>query len=594
MKLKTWFYIVGFVALLIIMNLFSDSATSKSSVSTDTANAELPIKKVIEKKGLNLDRILIIDKSRSYNTQIINSLLESDSVLPKVPDIHPVSVMNNREAIIPPQCYTKTEGRFNPCYVCHQEPIKGRENVMADDDLQEAYSFSDEGMTNQWKNLFKDRSKQVAKISDQEIQTWIDQDNYSNLAARLKEAEFEGWVPDLKDLQKAAEAFDEEGFALDGSEWVAFNYKPLPSTFWPTNGSTDDVMIRLPAPFRQNLLGHYSRDVYKANLAILEATIKGVDKVSSLPINEKKVGVDLDGNSELSTAHFVTQVDAYVGLAKNEYHDTFIYPKGTEFLHTVRYVGIDEKGDLYNPQRMKEVRYMKKWQVFAKPVLAREYQLEGYEKEAGNLPGYHDLKHHGLDNGMAWSLQGFIENKKGDLRFNTHEENFFCMGCHTSIGATIDKTFSFARKVDGAKGWGYINLKGMPDAPNMGEEKGEIATYFERVGGGGEFRSNPEMAERWLNKNGMPDYKKIAQAKDVHDLITPSVQRARQLNKAYKVIVEEQSFIFGRDATVVPPENVYSHVDNETAPTLTEDLIHKWDIRLDWTKPKSETVKQTN
>ncbi len=81
----------------------------------------------------------------------------------------------------------------------------------------------------------------------------------------------------------------------------------------------------------------------------------------------------------------------------------------------------------------------------------------------------------------------------------------FCMGCHGSIGATIDKTFSFPRKVDGAAGWGYIDLKGMQDAPNMGETKGEIATYFERVGGGGEFRSNQEMWERWFNEDGTVD-----------------------------------------------------------------------------------------
>jgi len=58
---------------------------------------------------------------------------------------------------------------------------------------------------------------------------------------------------------------------------------------------------------------------------------------------------------------------------------------------------------------------------------------------------------------------------------------------------TIDKTFSFARKRDGVPGWGYLALRGMPDAPNRGERRGEIATYLERVVGGSEFRSNPEM-----------------------------------------------------------------------------------------------------
>lgn len=571
--MKISFYLTGFVVLLVIFNVFIEDK-----------NNSLHAKTSIDKKSNSSfkHRILKVDQSLPYHDQIIKDLLQDDRVIPKITDIHPVTAMYNREAVIPPQCYTQTEGKHNPCYVCHQKPIKGRENVMSDGDLQESYSFSDAGLTNHWKNLFKDRSDKVAKISDDVIEEWISQDNYSNLASRLKIANFQGWIPDLENLQYAQNAFDKEGFSLDGSQWVAFNYKPLPSTFWPTNGSTDDVMIRLPAIFRQDNNGHYSKDIYKANLAILEASIKGVNKISSLPIDEKKVNLDLNRDGKLSLVQEVNQVDRYVGAAKDQYHETFIYPKGTEFLHTVRYVGIDSEGNLYNPKRMKEVRYMKKWQVFAKPVLAREYQLEGYEKEAGNLPGYHHLGHNGLDNGMAWSLQGFVENKKGDLRFNTYEENFSCMGCHTSIGTTIDKTFSFARKIDGQKGWGYINLKGMPDAPNKGESKGEILTYLERVGGGGEFRSNPEMAERWLNSDGSVKHEKVLAAKDVHDLITPSKERALQLNKAYKVIVDEQSFIFGRDATVKPPHNVYSEVNNETSPTLKKENVYEWDIRLDW------------
>lgn len=591
--MKITIYIASFIILVIFFNLFinEDSALKTGAIKNSNAlKINTAISKHNQQDGSGFkQRTLVIDKTKSYHNQVIQDLLADDHVVPKVPDIHPVTTMYNREAVIPPQCYTKTEGVHNPCYVCHQDPIKGRENVMADGDLQEAYSFSDTGLTNHWKNLFIDRSDKVAKISDADIQAWIAQDNYSSLAPRLQSAKFEGWIPDLADLQLAEKAFDDEGFAKDGSQWVAFNYKPLPSTFWPTNGSTDDAMIRLPAIFRQDKRGNYSKDVYKANLAILEATIKGVEKISSLQIDENKVGVDLNRDGKLSSINQITQVGSYVGAAKDEYHDTYIYPKGVEFLHTVRYVGIDENGELYNPQRMKEVRYMKKWQVFAKPALARQYQLEGYEKEAGHLPGYHHLKHHGLDNGMAWSLQGFIEDKQGKLRFNTYEENFFCMGCHNSVGTTIDKVFSFARKVDGANGWGYINLKGMPDAPNVGEQQGEILTYLHRVGGGGEFRSNPEMAERWLDNNGKPKTDKILAAKDVHELITPSFKRAMQLNKAYKVIVEEQSFIFGRDATVTPPQNVYHQVDNQTSPTLKAENIYQWDIRLDWNaKPKPQ------
>lgn len=517
-----------------------------------------------------------------YYQQLITALLHSDGVLPPSLPVHPVTAMSNREAVIPPQCYTRTEGRFNPCYVCHQDARDGRENVMNDGDLQAAYSFSEAGMTNHWRNLFRDRTAAVAAISDAGIDEWIAGDNYSELPQRLREADFRGWIPDLTGLQEGPAAFADDGFARDGSQWVTFNYKPFPSTFWPTNGSTDDVMIRLAPRFQHNQQGQYVQDIYKANLAILEANIKGLTAIDTWPIDENRVGTDLNGDGALTVTRQITALDRYVGMAASDYLDTHLYPADTEFLHTVRYVGIDADGQVYNPRRMKEVRYMKKWRIYPKPVLARFYTLEAYEKHAGNLPGYQNLLDNGLDNGMGWAIQSFIENKNGRLRVSTHEENFFCMGCHNSVGATIDKTFSFARKVDGAAGWGYIRLQGMADAPSAGEQEGEIATYLRRVGGGSEFRDNPEMLARWFDHKGRPDPAKLAAARDVHDLIVPSAERARALNKAYKTIVDEQSFIFGRDARVQAPANVYEYIDNLTAPTLPAAVIYDWDIRLDW------------
>jgi len=503
-------------------------------------------------------------------------------VLNLLPDVHPVHTTFNAEAPIPPQCYTKTDGQYNPCYVCHQNRLPGRENTMNDGSLQIAYAFSDVGMTNHWENLFEDRSEEVAAISDEEILEWVGEDNYSALPARLEAAGFEGWIPDLENLHRGAAAFDAQGFAKDGSHWVAFNYKPLPSTFWPTNGSTDDVMIRLPKPFRTNAEGKYSREVYKANLAILEAKIKGFDAIDSLPVDERAAGEDLDGDGALGIARRITATDAWVGAAADRYITTYMYPKGTEFLHTVRYVGVTEDGEITVSTRMKEVRYMRKWKDFLKVAYERGYQLENFAKEAGRLPKYQLIGDRGLDNGFGWSVQGFIEGSDGSLRELTYEENLFCMGCHSSIGATIDKTFGFPRKVDGGEGWGYIDLKGMPDAPSMGETQGEIAAYLERVGGGGEFRSNPEMFERWFHEDGTLDRAAVARADDVYELITPSRQRALELNKAYRAIVADQDYIYGRDATVTPPQNVYHHIDNETAPTLPPERFVKWDIRLDW------------
>lgn len=514
---------------------------------------------------------------------VLALLRSDDSVIPATPPVHPVHTMYNREAVVPPMCYTRTEGTHNPCYVCHQDRIEKRPNRMNDGELQSAYSFSDVGMTNHWRNLFEDRTERVAAISDDQIVEWVSQDNYSELAARLEAAGFKGFIPDLKNLQLGAEAFDDEGFAKDGSHWVAFNYKPLPSTFWPTNGATDDVMIRLAAPFRNTADGEYSRDVYRANLALVEANIKGLKQISVRPIDERVLGADLDADGKLGMIERISKTDAYVGAASRFFMLPYLYPQHTEFMHSVRYVGVDEQGNVFNPPRMKELRYMRKRWAMSPPQLFETYIGERTAKDQGQLPGYVDRRDYGFDNGMGWVVAGFIENKQGRLRVSNYEETFFCMGCHTSVGSTIDSTFSLARKVEGAEGWGYINLRGMPDAPNVGETRGEIATYLERAGGGGEFRSNPEMAARWFQGTAL-DAGKLAKAKDVYDLITPSRERALQMNKAYRTIVEDQDFIFGRDATVTPPVNVYDRVDNETAPTLPVERTFTWDIRLDWSR----------
>jgi hypothetical protein len=526
---------------------------------------------------------LLADPAESWTLERYLALLRaSDHVLAPEPDVHPIHFMANPEATVPPQCYTRTEARYNPCYVCHQDAIAGRENVMNDGDLQEAYSFSDLGMTNQWKNLFRDRSDRVAAITDERVLRYIAEDNYSELSGRLREANFKGWIPDLRDLHRGAAAFDGQGFARDGSGWVTFNYKPFPSTFWPANGSTDDIMIRLAKPFRTDAATNEVPDIYRANLAILEARIKGLDRITCLPLDEAKVGCDLNGDGKLGRIGEITDVTSWVGAAAGSSTDTHLYPAGTEFLHTVRYIGIGPDDAISPATRMKEVRYMRKAKAYSKPVYARQYELESFDKEAGNLPGYAEIGPHGLDNGNGWAVQGFIEDRRGRLRTLTYEENFACMGCHNSVGSTIDKTFGFPRKVDGAAGWGYINLKGMPDAPNRGDTRGEIATYLARAGGGSEFRNNDEMVQRWFRPDGSVDPVKLAQARDVYDLITPSRQRALALNKAYLTIVAEQTYIFGKDPVIVPPVNVYDRIDNEKSPTLPPERIHRYNILLDW------------
>lgn len=487
----------------------------------------------------------------------------------------------NPEAPIPPQCYTRIESKYNPCYVCHQNNADGtRPNFMQDGSLQEAYFFSDTAMVNHHRNLFIDRTDQVAAISDQEILDYINTDNYSGLADRLRAQGFKGYIPDIEGYQNAAEAFDATGHAKDGSGWVAFNYKPQPSTFWPTNGSTDDVIIRLAEEYRTKADGTPSRDVYTANLALVEITMQDYDRVTLPPVDEAEIGVDIDGDGTLGTATEILRRDTYLGAASDVALVRMMYPLGTEFLHSVRYVGL-EGDEIVVPPRMKELRYMVKTRMLTIPELRSRYGNENQEKVDENLPRYIDLGDRGMDSGFAWTLLGFIEDADGDLRKQTNEETFFCRGCHATTGANIDQTWAFPRKVKGAEGWGYIDTHGMSDAPNKGGDEGEILTYFKRVGGGDEFRSNLEMMDRWFNEDGSVKEEAV-KAASVYELITPSRERALEMNKAYRVIVGEQSFIYGRDATTTPPINVLSNVDDARGATLDPEYRYEHDIRLTW------------
>ncbi len=180
--------------------------------------------------------------------------------------------LSNEAAYIPPQCYTKTidsQSRvYNPCFTCHQDSTAP--NYNNDAELQQSYAFPEYALTNHWTNLFKDRSQAVAAISDADILAYIRTDNYKLLIDKLSNnGQWDGFVPDC------SFNFDAEGFDRDTAGnytgWRAFAYYPFPGTFWPTNGSTDDVLIRLSPEFQQNDSGEFDLQIYKLNLAIVEA-----------------------------------------------------------------------------------------------------------------------------------------------------------------------------------------------------------------------------------------------------------------------------------------------------------------------------------
>ncbi|MEM7016207.1 MAG: hypothetical protein AAF512_02570 [Pseudomonadota bacterium] len=469
----------------------------------------------------------------------------------------------NLEAVVPSQCYTKTEGVSNPCWTCHT--IGAHPNYQVGLDLQEEYSFSDFALTNRWSNLFIDHSAITSTISEEDVLSYIREDNYKPLYDNLEgRTDYIGWKPDLD----FALGFDKEGFAKDGSNWRAIRYKPFLGTFWPTNGNTDDVMIRLPTKFRE------SRELYKINLSILEAAMTcqpNVSKKTSCrrdvePLNETIAGIDLNGDGKIGGT--ITQIKGlpgnYVGSASDEEVRRYVYPQETEFLHTVRYV--DPDSPTLMSTRMKEVRYSRKVQNLGQWALVYNYERELEDKDEGLLPIFTGSPMIGLQNDFGWLLQGFIEDQHGRLRLQTEEENRFCMGCHSAIGVTADQTFTLSRKVPGLAGWRHQDLRGIPDVPQAKQEKPEILTYFERVKGGDEFRANTEILKRFF-PNGKLDEESVRRAapggdKDMTFLVAPSRERAIALNRAYMALVRTQSFDQGRDTILSPPDNVHPFIEN--------------------------------
>jgi hypothetical protein len=465
------------------------------------------------------------------------------------------SHLGNLEASVPPMCYTQTGGTSNPCWVCHTQG-QGRTRL-DDSSLQETYAFSDSALTNHWTNLFVDRRSDIARVSDDEMLRWVRTDNNSPLLAAMAKmpASYTGFRPDL-DLSRG---FDDEGFARDGSQWRAVRYQPFLGAFWPTNGSTSDVFIRLPPAFRR------TREQYRVNLTLVEAALsitdyatKRIDRAIE-SVDERVLGEDLDGDGELRAqttrlrrlpVHYAGVADLVVAQA---------YPPGTELLHTVRY--LDPGASDRFATRLKELRYMRKVENPDDWGRLRAYNDEADDKADGTLPTYAGDPEVGLLGPFGWQLQGYIEDARGALRVQTMEEHRACMGCHGNIGVTIDNTFSIARKVPGADGWRHQDLRGLHDRPQVGHSQPELVEYFTRVQGGDETRSNDELLARFF-VGGHLDVEAL-RAGDLASTLFPSRERALALDKAYLAIVREQSFVRGRDAVLHPATRVHRAITTE-------------------------------
>ena len=519
------------------------------------------------------------------------------------------TVNNTRGAYVTSMCYTKTKdeksGKIsNPCYSCH---TKGKTpNYINDTDLQLVYNFPKEVRKNPFLNLFKDRSSAVAKITDSQILEYIKESNYFDdngsitLASDLPQ-NWQGYRPDCYFN------FDEEGMDKNAKTnkytlWRAFRYYPFLGTFWPTNGSTDDVLIRLAPEFAQNEAGDYDIEIYKLNLNIVESLVK--QKNIQLPhaVDENISGVDLNQNGVLDSARKIVIATydkmSYVGKAKTQLLEgklhiaPGLFPEGTEFLHSVRYIDWDEEsGHINMSKRMKELRYAKKmgWSTYSD--LDRVAQAELHEALANGsdeviLENFRGNYEDGLVTGTSWKYQGFIEDKNGKLRPQTHEETIGCMGCHAGIGATTDSIFSFTRKLEGVDkhakdyGWNHWTQKGLVglkepqvNYKKLGQQY-EYSFYLKNNHSGNEFRNNDEVQAKFFNSDGQMKSEMLEQLhNDISILLFPSKTRALALNKGYKVMVEEQSYNYGRDANVKPMENVYKEKLEPTKPTFINQVI---------------------
>jgi hypothetical protein len=394
----------------------------------------------------------------------------------------PLPGLLNRIAYIPPQCFTKTratgnEKAHNPCYVCHtaSEPP----NYSNDGDLQLTLKLPKPASNNPWTNLLDPPVLHVARLSDEAILDYVRRSNYFDgegriaLAQTLRGRGWKGFVPDVWF------SFDNEGFdhAPDGQPtgWRAFGYYPFPGTFFPTNGSAADVLIRLRPSLREDEEGHFDRSIYKINLAIVQALIRRTD-VAVDEVEEKSLGVDLDLDGTLSRATRVAFDPSrmrYVGRARAEQNDgklplaAGLFPVDTEFFHTVRYLDVGSDGAVTMAPRMKEARYMTKvnWTSWR---LARTHAARAARETLVSPDGTHRVSWHG-DQGVyvesGWLLQGFIEAADGSLRPQSFEETAFCEGCHGEIGATSVAVGTFRGACgDSARGrvtWGGEDSRGV-------------------------------------------------------------------------------------------------------------------------------------
>ncbi len=518
--------------------------------------------------------------------------------------------VDNEAAYIPAQCYVKSEietnsGKkiVNPCYSCHTRSPEP--NYINDEELQLNYSLPESALENPWKNLFANREEKANKISNSDIEKYIHKNNYLDKNKIVIEQKLTSALPsswDYNDNKKwdgfipdCYYNFDELGFDRDNNGsytgWRAFAYYPLPAVHWPISGSFADALVRLPEEFRRDNNNNFDLQTYQTNLAIVESLIRKADVALPFVADEKKYGVDLDKDGKIDTAKKITfswnprkeEQMSYVGKAKEEQEKGNIqlaaglFPVGTEFLQALRYLDTNDKGEIIPANRVKELRYMKKnlWHSYSdleNLALADIRENDDFPDRTRPLVGNPE---EGIINGVGWRMQGFIEDKNGELRPQSFPEITSCIGCHGGVGATTDSVFSFGRKLNDkniANSWFHWSSRGMKGINEPKTQVRGAGTYYEYSyylmysGGVDDYRTDNEIRNRFFTADGKVKEEMLTKLHDdISLLLYPTPEMATRLNKIYKTIVNDQSYIDGKTP-------VLSSVKDTVHETVEADL----------------------
>lgn len=434
----------------------------------------------------------------------------------------------NEDSAIPVQCWIETSyGTQNACKYCHTNYLAGIKHgnnfPIAEDQI--LYSFPSPNLNKvNWRNVIypqeiiqrlKEENIKIPEPDDPENFEYVRTDNWRGAYTKARPGSDDSWN-NLANRDSDFQLFpalnpdnlfpyseenptngglhgyvDQEGFIRNKkgvhTGWRAVNFFPY-AIFTPFTGSVSGIYIRLPEEFMTQG-GKIDIEIYKNNLDLLEKNIK---------------------NAEMDSAFY------YGDAAKIKVQKGF-YPVGTEFAHPLHYVDLNadgEKGhdldgvkgtrdiDYEFPgtraKRVKEIRYMYKW----KEVTLEDIG-ESEEGESEEIPQVIGKEWKGwIDNDAGWILAAYIEDRKGELRPQTTEELLQCLGCHSSVGNTVDAVWSFQRKLPGKIGWQEMNYgfykksephkTSLQDFYNENAGMGELEYFYYTVVGADLFGVMPE------------------------------------------------------------------------------------------------------